>query len=193
MDQPKGDGTTTQLLAEARGGDDGALGLLLVRYRPLLASIVRQMGGHSNGILDADDLRQEAAKAFVELVKEFDSPSPTDFGSYLRQKLKWRLTNYLRRERRKSGRQAPLGKEVLDTLVEEMKPAFDLDINNPRLRAALRSVSPKQRSIIFRLYWQDRSVQEVAAELNLSTQSVTALRRRAEKRIKKMVDPASPP
>ena len=200
MKPPTDPSILTRLVAEARAGDERALDALLVQYKPLLISLVAPLRSWLVGSLDGDDLQQQANLIFIELVKEFQTPSAGDFGSYLKDKLKWRLLNYLRRERRKTLRQAILGDDIVETLAEQPRPAIGIaptsgarmgldittavDINNPRLRAALRRLSPKQKSVIFRLYWQGKSVEEIAAELSVSKQSVTGLRRRAEDRIR---------
>jgi DNA-directed RNA polymerase specialized sigma24 family protein len=47
------------------------------------------------------------------------------------------------------------------------------------LAHALGSLSPRQRAVITALYFKDRAVPEVSADLDVSPQAVTALHRRA--------------
>lgn len=173
------------LVARARVGDASALELLLERYRPLLLDNVGKLEARLKGqVLEYQDLEQEAVKIAIELVREY-KPGKANFGSYLKQKLHWRLVNYIRRERKRRGRQTELDSDLNDRLVAEMRTQTSFEVRNPRLRAAMRSLSPKQRSVLFKLYWEDSSTEETATDLDVTDKSVRSLRRRAEANIKR--------
>ncbi len=175
-----------ELIAKVKDGDREAIELLLTRYRPLLLDNVRRLKAHLKGdVLGREDLEQEAAKIAIELIQEFEPGAVDRFGSYLKQKLRWRLINYVRRERNKMRRSVELDDDLRDNLAEELRLKDSLEVSNPRLRAAMKQLSPKQRSIIFKLYWQDQTTREVATELSVTHESVRTLLRRAEEKIKK--------
>lgn len=179
------DGIVMELVMKAQNGDSAALEALLLRYRPLMLKHIRKMRRHlDDGVLERDDLQQEAARMAIELIHEYVAQGGS-FGSYLKQKLRWRLINYVRRERDRAGRQVELDNEVGDRLVAELEEG-DIGVANPRLRSALRQLSPKQRSVLFKLYWEEKTTRQVAEELRVTDESVRALKRRAEARIRKV-------
>lgn len=180
------DGEVSNLITRAKDGDKEAVESLLVRYRPLLLNNVRRLRRYIQGdVLSGDDLEQEATKIAIELFREYVPEAAGHFGSYLKQKLRWRLINYVRRERNRMRSSVTLDGDVCDNLVGELRAREGLEVSNPRLRAAMKHLSPKQRSVIFKMYWQERTAQEIASELNVTDESVRALRRRAEERIRK--------
>lgn len=182
------DGQLLGLVARAKDGDNEAVAHLLASYRPLLLSSVGRLKRYLEGdILGGEDLEQEATKITIELIQEYRPANAAHFGSYLKQKLRWRLINYVRRERSRRSRSAHLDDGLCETIVEELRTVASPEIANPRLRSAIKQLSPKQRSVIFKLYWQDRTAEEVAAELNVTKESVRALSKRAEARIRRVV------
>lgn len=182
------DGRLLDLVARAQSGDNGALSDLLDRYRPLLLGNVRKVGRYLEGnVLEREDLEQEATKIAAELIQEFDPQSTPHFGSFLKQKLRWRLINYLRRERSRMKRNVELDVDACDRLIQTLETKPSPEIANPRLRAAVKRLSPKQKSVLFKLYWQDRTADEVASEMGVTDVSVRALKRRAEERIRHVI------
>ena len=164
----------------ARDGDPDALQDLCQLCRPVLTATVEGFArrARADGV-DMEDLHQEAAEDLLELARGFDPTRGPAFGAYLRSNLRWRLANYLRAEERRMGPfEKGVGVEVLDEIAAP-QPAPPLA--NPKLARALRHLSPRQRMVVAGIYWQERSVADVAHELGVTRQSVTALRRRAEK------------
>ncbi len=49
---------------------------------------------------------------------------------------------------------------------------FDAPSVRPEVRAAVRSLEPRQRAIVFFTFWQDRTAADIAAELNITTRTV---------------------
>ena len=189
MEGISGDPVVQELLCRAQQGDAGAMDALITKYQPLLASLARRFREHLNGhpAIDRDDLRQEGARQFVELAQEYAAERGVSFGVYLKNKLAWRMSNYLRAERRRTSQNRPLDGAPLDHLCEEFRTAVHAGIENPRLRSALRRLSPKQRGVISRIYWQEKTVAEIARADGISPQAVTALRRRAETSIREEI------
>ena len=167
------------LVDAARQGDSIALQRLYGCYRPLLRGIVAELRSRLPAGLDPDDLAQETARHFCELVRAFDPAQGTNLTTYLQRKLRWRVVNFLRAEKRRAGH-LRLEAAQLDRLAEEMGHARHDDLASPRLARALRRLSPRQRTVIAGIYWQERRAGELARQLGITPQAVTALRRRAE-------------
>lgn len=177
-------GESLALLAQR--GDRRALQLLLERYQPLLGRVVFdviRLGGRSAGRVDRADLFQEGVRILIELIRAYDPGRGVGLAYYLQRNLRWRLYNFLRRERWRLGREVPLTEASADAVID---PAAEprLDEVSPRLEQALKKLSRKQRWVIFLTYWQERPVEEVARILKIKPRAVWALRRRAEDRLR---------
>jgi len=171
------------LAAAARRGDREALQALYGRYRPLLAGVVARVRPPLPAGVEPGDLEQEAAQQFCELVRAFDPDRGVNLTTYLQKALKWRVASFLRAEARRAGH-LPLESADLSRLADEMAVSPSPERASPRLARALRQLSPRQRAVIAGLYWRERTAGEMARELGVTPQAVTALRRRAEAAIR---------
>ncbi|HEX2173532.1 MAG TPA: sigma-70 family RNA polymerase sigma factor, partial [Dehalococcoidia bacterium] len=185
------------LLQRARLGDTAARDELLARYQPLIWRTVghcRPFAARSS--FDVDDLYQQAVQAFLELIQEYDPSRSNGFGPYVKTMIVLRVKNCLRaHRRRRRGESSYYGVTLPPALDKRLVTHLDVDwgvyeVTNPRLRAALARLSPKQRNILSLLYGADRSVKEVAAQLGISPRAVNALRARAEARLRRALTPA---
>ena len=171
------------LALRAQSGDAAATAALLERYRPLLASVTRRWWrGLPTGVERAD-VEQEASKCLCELILAYDPARGSPLGAFLKASLGWRVSHFLRAEARRArhGRLDDLDvEEIADSVVVDPTPG----IANPRVARALRRLSPRQRGVIAGIFWRDRTTKELAAELSVTPQAVTALRRRAEQVIR---------
>ena len=87
-----------ELLHLARGGDAGALGQLLERYRPYLALLARlQIGRRLQGKADCADVVQEAFLEASRHFAQFRGATEREFAAWLRQILAASLAHLVRR------------------------------------------------------------------------------------------------
>ena len=175
------------LVRSARQGSQEAMEELLRRYMPLILKETRRFRHAENTdvCLSTEDVRQEAVLQLIQLVKEYSESSGACFGSYLKQKLRWRLHNYLRRERRRALTTIGLDCPEVEQLASELDHVVEFDLDNPRLRSAFRRLSPRQRLVLAKMFWQDKTVREIAAELRVTPQAIGALHRRALRQLRK--------
>lgn len=160
------------------------------RYRPLVLAMIRSLSNQSHQAgVDFEDLFQEANAALIELSGDYAPERGVSFGAYLRLKLKWHLVNFLGRELRRKNRTVGIEESMIEHLAEETAAFPSAEVLNPRLRAALRRLSPKQRSVLYGIYWREKTANELALQLGVSAQNVTALRRRAEAAIRQEMNP----
>lgn len=186
-----GDRTTTlgrmiELVRQAQAGSEEAMETLLTLYAPLIAKQARQFGrfGSTNPCVSNEDLKQEASLLLVQLVREFRVDSGVPFGSYLKQKLRWRLHNYLRRERTRVFATTDLDSPEVEQVAVELDLIPEVGLDNPRLRAAFRQLSPRQRTVLVKTFWEDKTTRKVADELGITVQAIGALQRRALRRLR---------
>ncbi|MGQ9675704.1 MAG: sigma-70 family RNA polymerase sigma factor [Chloroflexota bacterium] len=175
-----------ELVRAAQSGSEEAMETLLKVYAPLIAKQARQLCRHANTnpCVSNEDLKQEASLLLIQLVKEFRVESGVLFGSYLKQKLRWRLHNYLRRERTRVFATAGLDSPEVEEIATEFDMIPEVGLDNPRLRAAFRQLSPRQRTVLVRTYWEEKTTRKVADELGVTLQAVGALQRRALRRLR---------
>ncbi len=167
------------LAVAASRGDGPALRALCDRYWPLAAGVIAKMVSRRPAGVDVADVEQEAAEQLCEMIRQFDPSRRVNLTTYLQKGLKWRVANYLRAEARRAAH-LPLAAAPLHQLADEAADSPSLGLDNPRLGRALRRLSPRQRAVIAGFYWRERTTEELSAELGVTPQAVTGLRRRAE-------------
>jgi RNA polymerase sigma-70 factor (ECF subfamily) len=121
-----------QLLRQARGNQEAALGRLLERYRNYLELLARlQIGRRLQGKVDASDLVQET---FLEAHRHFGrfcGTTEATFAAWLRQILAARLAKLVRRYTGTQGRDVRLERSLLDEL-EQSSRALDRGFQAPQ-------------------------------------------------------------
>lgn len=161
--------------------NDLSLEALLVRYEPLVLRLVASFRVQvRTGVVDEDDLRQEARTQMIGLLREYRPQLNGNLEAYLHTKLRWRVANYLRAERRRIRAAVPLDEDAIKHPAVELESHLNVGLAHPRLGNALRRLSPRQRAVIARFYGQEQTVRQIAGALGVTPQAVTALRRRAE-------------
>ncbi len=133
------------------------------------------------GDLDRAELLQEASSSVLAVLAEDPNLRPDRDVDAIVPRARRRIESFLRAERRRKGRTIPLSTmeaEGWDPPDPTEPPAVRDD--EPRLRAALARLSPRQRAILVRLYWQSVSADEVARAERTSVEAVQKARRRAE-------------
>jgi RNA polymerase sigma factor (sigma-70 family) len=183
------------LLVQARSGDRPAFAKLHGRLAPLIAAIAARYRPYLPHGVDVDDLRQEMALRLLDALGEFDTERSDAFLAYLKLDLRRHVSSFLRVEARRSGRNAAQRDRLLSLARAASCDPFAIapDSASPRLRAALRQLRPGQRAVIAGIYWRDRQTRELASELNVTVQAVTAVRRRAEAKLRAALSaPAKP-
>ena len=109
----------------------------------------------------AEDLLQSAlAKAYVHWRRVSAADDPTAYVSGIV------LKTFLSERRRRSSTEVAVA-EVTDAAATSDDPALRVT-----LLAALRTLAPLDRAVVVLRYWEDRSVEETAAALQLSSAAV---------------------
>ncbi len=170
-----------------RSPDGESLETLCERYRPLIAATAARYRSLPPGV-ERSDVEQEAARALCELALEYQPDRGTPLAAYLKSKLGWRVSHYLRNEKRRTGH-LPLEAVDVEAIPESVVEAPTPGISSPRIARALRRLSPRQRAVIAGIFWRERTEVELASELQVSYQAVASLRRRAEASLRKQLRP----
>ncbi len=174
------------VLRAARRGDDSALHLIWNACQPVLDDVVRRC--HPASSAEADDLVQEAAIAVLSFIQqgEADHSSTTCSETYavqtaLERAIRWRLYNYVRRERKRGRRLLSTDEQSLERALAHSgaRAGVPSPLPGRRVARALETLSPRQRAVVNGLYFRDQSVATLSRELQVTPQAVTALHRRA--------------
>ncbi|GAA2040238.1 SigE family RNA polymerase sigma factor [Catenulispora yoronensis] len=88
------------------------------------------------------------------------------------------VNTFISTRRKRSNHERP-GLEAVDAAAPDTDPTLRLS-----LLAALRQLTPKDRAVLVLRYWEDRSVEETAAALNLSPSAVRSRCGRALARVR---------
>jgi RNA polymerase sigma factor (sigma-70 family) len=182
------------LLVAARAGSSTATERIIGRFRPLVVATASLHRNWLPASVELSDLQQEAVLAICELIPAFDPDKGVAFPTAAKLAVAYRVRRYVRLEAKRGG-QGEEQQLKLRSLVEEAvcgQRSLDPTAANPRVRSALRQLTPRQRALIANLYWRDRSPGEIARESNTTVQAVSALRRRAEDELRAALERNEP-
>ena len=156
---------TGRLLARARSGDRTALEALYLRYLPRLRRWARaRLPRGARGVLDTNDVVQDALVQTLHHLDAFDPKHSGAFGGYLRKIVRNRLVDEVRRvQRRPEAVAASSG--ILDPGPSPLDEAIGSERVDCYERAFALLTRDEQAALTLRL--EDRvSYQEIALELN---------------------------
>lgn len=178
----------------AQQGNTTAQMLLMDRLRLPMERQIRRLK-RSFRPSEAEDARQEVQRLFLELLYEYDRRRNGNFEAYMCTMLKWRVHNFGRTSRRIAppdpAHNQSLSDEITAYLAEQRlragSPTAEPAVH-AELEIALQALTPKQKSVLFAIYWQDQRVVDVAARMGVSPQAVRAIRQRAEKILRQRLE-----
>ena len=185
----------------AKQGNTTAQMLLMDRLRLPMERQIRRLK-RSFRPSEAEDARQEVQRLFLELLYEYDHRRNGNFEAYMCTMLKWRVHNFGRTSRRIAppdpAHNQSLSDEITAYLAEQClrkgKPTADWEPGSTEpaihaeLEIALQALTPKQKTVLYAIYWQDQRVVDIAARMGVSPQAVRAIRQRAEKLLRRQLE-----
>lgn len=160
--------TTQQLLSRVREGEEEARDRLVQRFLPALRRWARgRLPAHARGLVDTDDLVQDALLRALRRVDEFEPTRPGSFLSYLHQILINALRDAILRDERRKNRERVASESVLDR-EELLQKSLGMD----RVRAyesALAQIGASQQpAVILRVEFGFK-YEEIAQALGRSS------------------------
>ncbi len=145
-----------------RGDDEGLVMLYEANRKPIRAYVLKNNGTED----DAEDLLQEALIVLWERVRS----NRFEYRSRLSTFIYATVKNMWRRRLARSRREAPADIEQ-DTGYIENATALDIMIESEearRVHEALGLLGDPCRSLLIMFYWEDRSMEEIAAALHFA-------------------------
>ena len=183
-----------ELVAQTKEGDTGALGELVMFYRPLiLASIKRCIIREPQLSEYKEDIEQEAYLILNDLVQQYDS-SISLFSYYLLTRLDYRI---LSRARKFIGKNTS-GTGIEETLFSSMPPGWEpMYVSDPFNRVglqealvnAIEKLSQPQQEAIDLYFYQGLNQQEAALALGINQASFSKRLNRALAQLKDILPP----
>lgn len=160
--------TSLQLLRRARLGDQTALNQLLHRYLPRLKRWARgRLPARARDLADTDDLVQDTFIGALRTVGDFEPEHEGSFQAYLREALRNRIRDEIRRVSR-----IPAAKALEDDAaaaglspLEQMMGAETVR----RYESALAALRAEDRQAVIARFEMGNSFAEVALALNKPT------------------------
>jgi RNA polymerase sigma-70 factor (ECF subfamily) len=159
---------TVELLRRIREGDAGARNRLIERYFDALHRWARgRLPGNARAEMNTEDLVQEVLIRALQGLETFQWRETGSFLAYLRQILKNRIRDELRKVQRR-----PRTEELVEDVTEDAPSPFEQAIDREsweRYEAALSELPPQQQEgVIMRVELQFTH-QQVADALGLPT------------------------
>ena len=159
-----GEEPTLELVRRAQRGDAAALGLLLGRYLPRMRRWARgRLPAWARVNVDTDDMVQDALIRTCERLGEFEPRGDGALQAYLRQALRNRITDEIRKSRHR-----PVDAVLADTRPDEGPSPLEEAIGREAVEAyerALASLTDAEREGIIARVEMGMSYGEIAAAL----------------------------
>jgi RNA polymerase sigma-70 factor (ECF subfamily) len=193
--------TDKELLDAARNGDEGALAVLVERYRDRLERMVRlRMDRRLQGRVDAADVVQEAYLALRGKFPQYSADPRLPFFVWLRLEVGQKLVDvhrfHLGTQMRDAGQEvslhrgplpqvtsASLAEHLLGRLTTASQAAVRAELQL-RVQEALNSMDPNDREVLVLRHFEELSNAEAAQVLGIKPSAAVNRYVRALKRLK---------
>jgi RNA polymerase sigma factor (sigma-70 family) len=162
---------TRELIVAAQSGTDDAspaLDRLLTLHEGLCKKVVTTL---RPGPPD-DDLVQIARIAFVQAVRAYRVVDSTSFATFAYTVMYRAVLKEAQRQGRSASRLNTVAFDEIRDVDSSNDGGIAARLQNMLLRAAISAMPNADRALLRRLYWEDRSQREVAAEFGVSQAAV---------------------
>ena len=170
-----------QLVTQAQQGQPVAFAEICQRFEGLVVKHAFQAHLRSIG----EDAKAEGQLAVVEAVRTYDPVSGVPFAGYVESRVRYRMWNLFKRERRRWQQEVAL---------DESRPEDDAGIDiatevetamlAASIREAIATLPDKQRLVVVATLLGEARLADVAKTLKISIQAVHSLRNRAVARLR---------
>jgi len=175
----------SDLIAQARAGDDESLGQLLDKYRDYLRLLAqRAMDGRLAGRIDASDIVQQTCLSAIKRFSEFDGVTADDLAGWLyrihERNLVDAARHHLDAQKRTVTKESGGEEASSEEAIEVTSPSQRIMRGEraARLSRALAELSTDQAEAIRLKHLDGRSLAEVAGQMKKTERSVAGLLQR---------------
>lgn len=160
---------------------------------------------NKQGFFDVDDLVGEGYVGYLDAVKKFKPLNGTKFKTYAEYRVRGSIVDYIRNNMpgKRNVTDAPRPKvyfidDLLDTSDQELKPLYNVLLDklsygkdepdiyeHALLKDHINCLKDQQKECLFRYYWEDKTMAEVAGELGCTESRVSQVISKATIMLKK--------
>lgn len=163
-----------RLVRRAKAGESAAKEELFARYEGLMKRAAHQ------AYLGSEELRHDALSiaqlAFLTAIHTYDDSADTYFAAYAKMRVEGALYAEFRRTKKRWLREIhPDAAEDAAAFWDALSPAAtpeDDALNRLMLKRAVRVLTPREKEILRRIYYENETLAEVAAHLHRTRQAV---------------------
>lgn len=139
-----------------------------------------------------EDMIQEGYLIFLEAEKSFDKARGVPFNAYLAQRLRFHFLEQARKRKPAISLQTRVGTEnsTLELFIPAKENTEEEAIENQveeQIKKALSQLSEQQRTIIQEIFFHNKKLPQIAAELNVSYETVKTHKKRAMKKLRALI------
>lgn len=177
----------SKLICRFRAGDEAAFDELLLKYQPLIESLVTKFSGEENSATSREDLRQEAAVAFYRSVLSYDlEQRDVEFGLYAKICLSNALISKLREKKNPIEEISLETNREMELVGEREDPAAHL-LEEERLSALYAVIRENLSEFEYRvwnLYLSGRTAREIGTMVGRDEKSIANAIYRIRKKLR---------
>ena len=183
----KGTDRASELICRFRAGDEAAFDELLLKYQPLIESLVTKFSGEESSATSREDLRQEAAVAFYRSVLSYNvEQSDVEFGLYAKICLSNALISKIRARKNPIEELSYDSKGEIEMAGESEDPAERL-LEEERLSAlyaVIRENLSEFEYHVWNLYLSGRTAKEIGVVVGRDEKSIANAIYRIRKKLR---------
>ena len=183
----KGTDRASELICRFRAGDEAAFDELLLKYQPLIESLVTKFSSEESSATSREDLRQEAAVAFYRSVLSYNvEQSDVEFGLYAKICLSNALISKIRARKNPIEELSYDSKGEIEMAGEREDPAERL-LEEERLSALYAVIRENLSEFEYRvwnLYLSGRTAKEIGVVVGRDEKSIANAIYRIRKKLR---------
>lgn len=159
----------------------------ITEYTPLIVYEAKKIYGRVD-----EDMIQEGYLVFLEAEKNFDKARGVPFNAYLAQKLRFHYLEQARKKKPVISLQTRVGSEgsTLELFVPAKENTEEEAMERQveaRIQQALLTLSPLQRIVVEEVFFHNKKLPQVAEDLSLSYETVKTHKKRAMRKLRKLL------
>lgn len=166
---------------------------LITSYQPLVFKIAMAFHVNENKVLE---LIQEGTVGLLEAASKYDYKKGVAFSLYASHRIKGRMVDYLNKESDEKNISLDIeardetGVLLVDTIPSNLLGPQELaekDFFKHKLKIALERLSTKEKQVLQGLYMEDRTVKELAEDIEVTTSHIYRLQKKGVRRLRGMM------
>ena len=182
-----------ELWVKKANGDINAHHKIISSYQPLVFKIAMSFRLEEARVLE---LIQEGTVGLLEAANKFDYKKGVAFSLYATHRIKGRMVDYLVKEtgERNVSLDASIGENensLLVDIIPSQKPGpqevTEKDFFLQKVISAMERLSTKEQQVLKGIYIDDKTVKELAADIEVTTSHVYRLQKKGVRRVRGML------